>query len=238
MSAQLCQLASDFTGEVLRGGMMCEEKFDGLRAMYFPGIDGVQRLWSRNGIAIEGTGHIRHRLAHMERVAGQRLFIDGEFVVDGTLVASKAWFERGWKSGGEAGVFHVFDLMPFADWRRGGSDMPQNARKRWLADLLGVVDADPALSWDWRPGSHGLDEAAPPVVLLPDEWSFTAEDAMDMAQRVWARGGEGCVLKDPDASYVRGRNRSWLKLKDSGAISTDTCHSEGRAVAMRNSVAA
>lgn len=195
------------------GGMMAEEKVDGLRAMWFAGIDGKKRLWSRNGIPICGTDHIQHYLALMERVAGCPLFIDGEFQVDGTLSASKAWFERGHKFGGEAGVLHIFDVLPFTEWKRGGSDMPLHERKSWLERLHRSVIEDPALSWEWRPGSHGRDEGATPVILLRDEWVFSEADALDMTRRVWAKGGEGCVVKDAESPYHRGRNRHWLKAK-------------------------
>lgn len=210
---QLCQLASDFRGRTLTAGMMAEEMIDGLRAMWFAGRDGKKRLWSRNGIPIEGTAHIQHHLDLMERRAGVPLFIDGEFQVDGTMAASKAWFERGHKFGGEAGVLHIFDVMTFKEWRAGQCEMPLYARKAWLEDLHRAVVEDPALSWEWRPGSRGRDEGATPVIPLPDEWVSGTADAMDMARRIWVRGGEGVVLKDAQAPYERGRNRHWLKLK-------------------------
>lgn len=209
----LCQLAMDWDGHIPAGGCMAECKIDGLRAMWFAGIDGRKRLWSRNGLPIEGTEHIQHHLALMERVAGVPLFIDGEFQVDGTLAASKAWFERDHKFGGEAGVLHVFDVMTFAEWQAGRSEMPLYARKEWLEKLHRSVVEDPALSWDWRAGSRGRDEGATPVIPLPDQWISDEADAMDMARRIWARGGEGVMLKDAQAPYERGRNRSFLKLK-------------------------
>ena len=216
MTNELCQLAVDWDGTVPDGGMMCDEKLDGFRAMYFAGIDGVPRLWTRAGMAIEGTEHIRHRLSLLEQVAGCRLFVDGEFVVDGALAATKTWCERGWRSGEQAGVFHAFDVLRFDDWRRGGSDMPLYERKAWLQQLIGAVDEDPALSWDWREGSRGRDEDRPAVVIVPDEWIFNADDALDAARRVWVRDGEGCMLKIADAPYARGRNGAWRKVKASG----------------------
>lgn len=213
--SQLCQLAIDFRGDVMPGGMMAEEKIDGFRAMFFRGRDGVQRLWSRNGHPIEGTEHIQHHLALMERVAGCPIFIDGEFQVDGTLAATKAWFERGHKFGGEAGVMHIFDVLTFVEWKSGRSEMPLYERKSWLEKLHRTVIEDPALSWDWRPGSRGRDEGATPVIFARDEWIFDTRDAMDMARRIWARNGEGIMAKDPTAPYERGRNAHWLKVKKS-----------------------
>jgi ATP-dependent DNA ligase len=215
MTNGLCMLATDWAGEVPAGGMMVEEKFDGIRAMYFRGVDGVNRLWSRNGYIIEGTGHIQHRLSLMERVASQPLFLDGEFVVDSSFAATKAWFERGWKSGNESGTLYLFDLLLYADWKRGRCDTPLHERKKWLESLFRSVEEDPALSWDWRPGSHGRDEDQPAVVIVPDQWANDADDAIDIAHRVWARGGEGCMLKDAEGKYERGRSIAWQKLKSS-----------------------
>lgn len=212
MSA-LCQLASDWDGTMPRDGCMAELKVDGWRALWFAGRDGVSRLWTRNGHVIEGVEHIAHRLRQMEREAGQPMMFDGEFQVGGSLAATKHWCEREHKFGGEAGTLHIFDVMTFAEWRAGRSEMPLYARKSWLEKLHGAVVEDPALSWEWRPGSRGRDEGATPVIPLPDEWVASTADAMDMARRIWARGGEGVVLKDAESPYERGRNQSWLKIK-------------------------
>lgn len=209
----LCQLAGDWRGTIPQGGTMAEPKIDGWRALYFAGIDGVKRLWTRNGLPIEGTGHIMHRLAQMEAKAGEPMVFDGEFQVNGNLADTKTWCERGWKFGGEAGVFHVFDCLTFAEWQAGGSDTPSYQRKARLAALWEAVEADPALSWEWRPGSRGRDEGAIPVVLMPDQWAFDAGDVIDMARRIWAEGGEGVMLKDPESPYRRNRNSAWLKVK-------------------------
>ena len=209
----LCQLAGDFRGDLPAGGAMVERKWDGFRALYFTGRDGTRRLWTRNGHPIEGTGHILYRLRQIERAAGMALMIDGEFVVDdagqGTLHATKAWCESGWKMGGEAGTFHAFDVMPLAEWQAGGCEAPLYRRKAWLAQLVGATVDE----WDWRPGSRGRDEDRPAVVFVEDEWAATSADVLDMARRVWSEGGEGVMVKDPMATYRRNRNAAWLKVK-------------------------
>jgi ATP-dependent DNA ligase len=212
----LCQLATDWTGALPRDGAMVERKHDGWRALRFPGIDGVTRLWSRNGMPIEGTGHILHRLALMERAAGEAMFFDGEFVVGESLLATKIWCERGWRTGGEAGTFHAFDCLTLAEWRAGGSDTPLIDRKARLVSLARQVEQDPALSWDWRPGSRGRDDAGA-VQIVADEWAFDASDVIDAARRVWAIDGEGVMVKDASSPYRRNRNGSWAKVKTCNA---------------------
>jgi len=213
VTAELFQLAGRWNGQYLpSGGMMAEVKVDGWRAGYFRGRAGKPGLWTRNGHAIEGVGHILHELAILEAVAGCSLFLDGEFIVDGTLAATKAWCERGHKTGGEAGTFHLFDCLTDAEWRAGGSDRPLYQRKAWLADLWAAVPEHP-LSWEYRPGSHGREPDAPPVEILADEWVADRADIEALANRVWISGGEGLVLKDAEAPYRRGRSDAWLKVK-------------------------
>ena len=209
-SPYLVQLLSDWRGIVPQGGAWSERKHDGWRAARFPGIDGKVRLWTRNGFVIEGAGHILHQLERMEREAGEPLFFDGEFVVDGSLAATKHWCETGWKLGGEAGLFHVFDVLPLSEWRKGGGSAPLYQRKAMLRALMGATDEP---EWEWRPGSRGRDEGGLSVALVEDSWATDAADVVNEARRVWAAGGEGLVLKDPEAPYQRTRSQAWQKVK-------------------------
>lgn len=213
MSTSLCQLARNWTGEVPTGGLSWEQKHDGFRCLRFHGIDGKARLFTRNGMPIEGCAHIAYWLGLIEEAAGERLFIDGELVVDGSLAATKQWVESGWRKGGEAGVFYAFDVVPYREWVKGGWDAPQHERKamlkRWIAEV-----GDP---WDWRPGSRGRDDGATPIILAEEGWAFDARDALDEARRMWSRGLEGIMLKDPLAPYRRNRNAAWQKVKQANA---------------------
>jgi ATP-dependent DNA ligase len=209
----LCQLAGTWNGRTVpAGGCMAEEKIDGWRALYFRGRDGQPNLWTRNGFAIEGVGHILHRLALLEQMAGVPMMFDGEFQVGGTLAATKAWCERGWKLGGEAGTFHAFDALPDADWQQGGSSTPLHVRKQMLATMMREADAAP-LSWEWREGTRGREPDGPAVVLVKDEWCADMGDVLDLANRVWSADGEGVVLKIFNSPYQRNRNDAWLKVK-------------------------
>lgn len=204
----LCALATDWDGTVPREGCMSELKVDGWRALWFAGRDGISRLWTRNGHVIEGVDHITHRLRQMEREAGKRLFLDGEFQVDGTLAATKHWCETGWKRGGNAGKLHLFDCLDLDEWKAGGSVVPLVERKARLEALLGATGED----WDWRPGSYGADDPTA-VQMVPDTWAFDERDVMTLANERWAAGLEGIVLKDPMAGYERKRSGSWRKIK-------------------------
>lgn len=209
----LCQLAGDWRGDLPPSGLPAEAKIDGWRALWVRDIREKPGLWTRNGHPIEGIGHIAWRLAQLEQAAGGPMMFDGEFQVAETLAATKHWCEAGWRSGDEAGVLHLFDCLTLAEWREGGSDRPWYQRKARLVELAAVLSAE---VWDWRPGSRGRDDPHC-VRVIPDTWVFDAQDVVSEANRVWACGGEGIVLKDPEAPYRRTRSGAWLKVKRENA---------------------
>lgn len=211
MPDSLCQLVQDWHGDLPPEGTFFEEKYEGWRCLWFRGVDGKARLWSKNGMPLEGLDHIAYRLSLFEQAAGQPLFLDGELQVDGSLALTKHWLETGWRKGGAKGTLYLFDALPDPDWRTGKSDQPLIERKAWLTDLGRKVDLDPDYAWDWRPGSRGGDDPTC-VQVLPDSWAWNTSDVLDAAKRAWASGKEGLVLKDAEAPYRRGRSRAWRRV--------------------------
>lgn len=211
--SSLCALAGTWGGNApANGGCIAEQKHDGWRALHFRDHEGKPALWTRNGYRIEGIGHILHKLAAMEEVAGEPMFFDGEFQVDGCLSATKAWCERGYKTGGEAGTFHVFDVLTEREWRANDCDRPLIDRKAILKQLFdesGRLDD----GWEWRAGTYGKEPDHPIVEILEGEWCNDVPEIMDLANRVWVAGGEGLVLKDAESVYRRERSKDWLKVK-------------------------
>lgn len=212
----LCQLASEWTGASLPVVSVAELKVDGWRALYLRDWEGRARLYTRNGYRIEGVDHILHELDAWERHAGCQMFLDGEFVVDrggDTLLSTKQWCETGWRQGGNAGTFHLFDGFPLDQWQAGGSDAPWIERKRRLEALALSVASDEDHAWTWRPRSFGQGEGESPVRLVEHRQVFTAQCVVDHAQEIWNAGGEGVMVKDAEAPYQRNRCRTWLKVK-------------------------
>lgn len=212
--SELCQLAGRYAGRLPEDGMMAEEKVDGWRCLFFPGIDRRPGLWTRGGLAFRGVDHILARLVEIEAALGGPHMIDGEFQVGGALASTKAHQESGWRSG-DAGTFFAFDCVPLADWERGRCDTPLYQRKAALRDAIAATAPD-AETWEWREGSKGRDHGIDPVRYLEDVWLFDDADVRVEAERVWAANGEGLMLKDPSAPYVRARSDSWLKVKRPG----------------------
>lgn len=211
----LCQLVGTYRGTLPDGDWFIQAKIDGWRCLSFVGRDGQKRLWTRNGIPIEGTGHIRHKLALMERIAGEPMVFDGELQVGETLAATKAWCERDWKGGGEAGTMLIFDCLTQSEWEQGGTDRPLHERLAMLDRLYREMLALPA-NWEWREGTRGKEPPAPHIMPLSYEYAASHADVMDFATRVWSRGGEGAVVKRADSGYVRDRSNEWMKIKKAG----------------------
>ena len=100
--SELCALAVKWDGTVPAGGLIVQEKIDGLRALW---IDG--QLWTREGSVISGAQHIIAELQAMERAVGRPMFLDGEFQVDGALKPTLAHFSSGGRYGDAGAVVPV-----------------------------------------------------------------------------------------------------------------------------------
>ena len=186
--AQLCQLASDWRGKLQPGNWLAQQKVDGVRALW---IDGD--LVTREGVSIGGTDHIRRELRELERAAGARLFVDGEFQVDGNLAATMRHFNQRGRYG-DAGTFFAFDVLPHAQWAANASEKPLTAR---LMQLEGLVDVT-------QPRS---------VRVIPGHSVANAIEGMRLAESMWRADLEGLVVKRADARYERRRSAAWLKVK-------------------------
>ena len=208
----LSQLATEWR-RTLPAWTIGECKHDGFRGLYLRDRSGKPGLFTRNGMTIPGAEHILHELAAWERHAGHRLFIDGEFIVDGpdTLAATKHWCETGHKLGGTAGRLMVFDGFAYDDWLKGGTATPLYQRKARIEAIAAAVADDEAHRWEWRPGSRGAD-AGEPVRVVPHVELMHVDDALCMVAQMWRAGLEGIVLKDAEAGYSRTRNAAWQKV--------------------------
>jgi len=189
---ETCQLAGDWRGRLPPGQWIAQQKIDGVRALW---IDGD--LETREGFSIGRTDHIRRELRELERAAGERLFIDGEFQVDGTLSATTRHFQQRGRYG-DAGTFFAFDVLSHAQWLANASTEPLTAR---LAHLERLVELT-------QPKS---------ICLIPSRPVATAVEVMGLAQRMWAAGLEGLILKREDSRYERRRSGAWLKVTRRGA---------------------
>ena len=186
--SELCMLATKWDCTVPAGGLIVQEKIDGIRALWFDG-----QLWTREGTPILGVAHVTADLRAIERRAGEPLFLDGELQVDGTLAATTRHFRAAGRYG-DAGLLHLFDALPLADWKADAYDLPLGARLQRLEHALG-------------------DERGASVRLLPSRLCGCAATVLAHAAAVWAHGGEGSVGKVAGSAYRRRRSSAWCKVK-------------------------
>jgi ATP-dependent DNA ligase len=206
---ELVQLAGEWRGGLPNDGTMVEEKLDGVRAYYLGNT-----LRTREGVEIGGVGHILHRLAGIERAYGRPLMLDGEFIAPGGFQATLKHIAQGLRAP-EQGTLHLFDCLHADEWQANDCDRPLYERKAMLARLVGI-QSDGDDGWTWRAGTYGKELDAPPVAIIPDVWCGTQADVEQMTAEIWARGGEGVMLKDAESVYRRERSNTWRKYKRNG----------------------
>ena len=207
--SELVQLAGEWRGGVPAYGTWIEEKLDGVRACY---IDGALR--TREGIEIGGVGHILHRLTGIERAYGRPLMFAGEFIAPGGYLATLRHIGQGLRAP-EGGTLHLFDCLHAEEWQENDCDRPLYERKAMLARLV-RMQRDDDDGWTWRAGTYGKEPDGPAVAIIPDVWCATQAEVEQMAAEIWARGGEGVVVKDPMGLYRRERSNAWCKYKKAG----------------------
>ena len=203
---ELVQLAGEWRGGIPAHGTWAEEKLDGVRACWVGG-----ELLTREGQPIGGIDHIAYRLRSIEKGVGHGIFFDGEFIAPGGYRATLRHIGQGLRAP-EQGTLHLFDAIPASAWAAGGTECPLYERKEQLRAWVALA-ADPSADWNWRPGTHGREPNEPALSIVPDTWCATQADVEDMANRIWARGGEGVMLKDSESLYRRTRSNAWLKYK-------------------------
>ena len=181
-------LATDWRGDVPEGGLVVQQKIDGIRALWLG-----DRLITREGSRILGVDHIAAELRQLQAAFGRPMMMDAELQVDGALRPTTRHFQRQGRDG-DAGRLHLFDAIPIENYRQNDCTQPLTAR-------LSALDAA---------ADHCTLSA---VGVLPWRILGSVETVRAAAERVWATGGEGLVIKAPVSTYHRGRSRDWLKVK-------------------------
>lgn len=167
------------------GRRIVQLKADGVRAIY---LDG--RIVSREGGPLDCALHCQPALRRLEEAFGEPMMFDGEYVEEDGFNATIA----AQRLGEGAGVFWLFDALPYSEWCAGGTQMPTLER---LATLRRHVMA-----------------AASPFVGMLDFWEMDAYETRAKALELFREGYEGVVTKDAGAFYKRQRSSHWRRIKD------------------------
>jgi DNA ligase 1 len=215
-----CQLATNSEGRPeMKGVKRLEPKLDGVRVLM--GVlppsgmfDGAAVCYSRNGKQFENFTHIEEqvlkniselisaagRTKHMSSgLLREGFILDGE-VVGNTFQELMRQARRKENVAAEDSVFHVFDIIPLADFKRG----------HWNAQLSKRI----ALLETMKPAFDKM----PNMELLPhlqvDLDSHEGKSQIDRyANDMVAAGFEGIMIKNLDAPYICKRSTDWMKWK-------------------------
>lgn len=179
----------------LDGEWYLEPKLDGLRMVV---IDGV--AYSRSGRVISSVDHITNAL--------KRLGLSKNFVWDGEVMGGGAFDEASGKVRRKFvdaldAVYHVFDVIPAADWAR-KMTMSLCDRKGLMSDLHQSVLESKGGYW---PDSIQFVETA--VICNP-----TNTQLLYARDTYIKQGYEGVMLKNAEMPYQFKRGKHLLKFKD------------------------
>lgn len=217
-----CQLATNSENRPeMRGIKRLEPKLDGVRVlmMVIPaGVHGKAAgqvvCYSRNGKVFENFEHIedqvRDNLSEIIAAAGnvsdlpsgclkKGFFLDGE-VVGNSFQELMRQARRKENVAANDSVFHVFDILPIDDFKRGHWNAQLHKRIALLTAMQTAFDKMPNMKLlphlqvdlDTHEGKSQLERYAKDMV---------------------AAGYEGIMIKDLDAPYECSRSKFWLKWK-------------------------
>lgn len=207
-----CQLATDSTGRPEMSGLKrLEPKLDGVRVLMFvypsKGENTHVISYSRNGKMFENFNHIEMQIGEVALKMSKRFraWSTAGFVLDGEVVGNSfqelmRQARRKENVQAEDSVFHIFDLIPMVDFRRGHFNAQLSKRVEVLNSLSDIFDT--------------LDN----VELLPhievDLDTDNGKKTLDKyAKDMVAKGYEGIMIKSLGAPYECKRNKFWLKYK-------------------------
>ncbi|MET0374011.1 MAG: hypothetical protein ABW128_07105 [Rhizorhabdus sp.] len=168
-----------------RGRTYAQLKADGIRALFLR-----TRVLSRQSLPLDCALHCLTGLVQLEERYGQPMVFDGEYVEPEGFNATLAAHKRG----EGMGTIHLFDAVPYAEWRANRFTERLEDRVPRLVDHVAAM-------------GHTFIE---PLPLIPVE---SAEHAQQLAAGFWSQAQEGIVVKRGASLYQRGESNDWLKLK-------------------------
>lgn len=201
MSDKNCMLAYKYKeGKVLLSDKwLVQPKFDGMRMLAI--YDGTIQLLSRadkemtywDGVFDKSIKQIAKRIK--EKLGQHTAF--RHFVLDGEVMCSSKDFQntmrkKAKKADKSSLIYHIFDILPLADWEEKKSKFTQ-------IDRMGVVNLC----------------VKPTKQITPVLGQFTNsyEDVNNYYTEQLRIGHEGVILKKLEGRYEWKRSKNWIKLK-------------------------
>jgi DNA ligase-1 len=199
-----CQLAQD-SGDhpsKMTGTKRLEGKLDGVRVLALVTKNSVS-LFSRNGKPFDNFPQIEEAIDQIKNKLS--LATKGPFVLDGEVVGKN--FQDLMKQAQRKSnvktdnmIYHIFDILPLADFERGFCNAQQYKRTEMLEQARELIEHNPCLNF-----TDGI------LVDLDtaeghDQLRRYADDAVE-------QGLEGIMIKDWNAPYECRRSSFWMKWK-------------------------
>jgi len=200
-----CQLATNGEGRPeMKGTKRLEPKLDGVRVLMvvggglaLPDQHSLVICYSRNGKVFDNFTHIEEQV---RKNVGELVAAAGRTKHMSSGILKQGFARRKENVAAEDSVFHVFDIIPLADFRRG----------HWNAQLSKRI----ALLEAMQPAFDKM----PNMELLPylqvDLDTHEGKSQIDRyAKDMVAAGFEGIMIKNLDAPYLCKRSTDWMKWK-------------------------
>jgi DNA ligase-1 len=212
-----CQLASNCENRPeMRGVKRLEPKLDGVRVLMVveKGFSLVSAIcYSRNGKVFENFKHIEDQILanFLELISARdKVSILGSdltrgFVLDGEVVGNSfqelmRQARRKENVAAKDSVFHVFDILPLDDFKRGHWNAQLHKRILLLEAMQPAIDKMPNV------------ELLPHLQVDLDTHEGKSQFERYCRDMVEA-GYEGVMIKDMDAPYLCKRSTFWMKYK-------------------------
>lgn len=174
----------------IRYPIRVEPKLDGLRCVVVKN-GGDVTMFTRSGSVIDTLPRIKSMI---ERAPWDNFVLDGEVMgADWNESASVVMsHKRGKDDSGM--VFHVFDAVPFTDWRDGECDLELSTRVELVGELVSET-------------------AAAEVQSVPGIIANNEGELLGFYSQKMEEGYEGIMVKDLKAKYAFKRSSAVLKMK-------------------------
>ena len=199
-----CQLAQD-SGDhpsKMTGTKRLEGKLDGVRVLALVTNTGVS-LFSRNGKPFDNFPQIEEALGDIKNKL--KLSFKGPFVFDGEVVGKsfQALMKQAQRKSDvktDDMVYHIFDVLPLADFERGFWNASQFKRTEILLGNKEFIETKSCLQ-------------VTDGILVDLDTAKGHDQLRRYADDAVAQGLEGIMIKSWDAPYECRRSSFWMKWK-------------------------
>lgn len=216
-----CQLAANSEGRPeMKGTKRLEPKLDGVRVLMMVIPGGILRkyadvvCYSRNGKVFENFEHIadqvRNNMNEIIAAAGKVSdlstgLLKKGFILDGEVVGNSfqelmRQARRKENVSADDSVFHVFDILPIEDFKRGHWNAQLSKRIALLEAMQNAFDKMPNM------------ELLPHLQVDLDTHEGRSKLERYAKDMVTA-GFEGIMIKNLGAPYICKRSTDWMKWK-------------------------